>query len=88
MPKANHAGSTIHTGKSIPDLRGMSTEAALASLKPLGVKVTVSPTTADSGFLPNTVVLQDPAGGTTWAEDTSVTLTLSHGSDTNVRIEN
>lgn len=87
MPKANYAGSTIHTGKSIPDLRGMSIETALASLAPLGVTVNIETQTEESGFLPNTVVTQTPKGGTTWAEETTITLTLSEGSDTNVRVE-
>lgn len=87
MPKANHASSTIHTGKNIPDVRGMSVEAAIASLDAANVKIEVAPQTVESGFDAGTVASQLPAGGTTWADNTTITLTLTHGSDTNVRIK-
>lgn len=87
MPKANHASSTIHTGKNIPDVRGMSTESALASLESAGATIEIDPQTLESDFKPGTVVSQSPAGGSTWAADTTITLTLTHGSDTNVRIK-
>lgn len=88
MPKANHAGSTIHTSQSIPDVRGMSVESALSSLSAAGVSVAINPQTEESGFLPGTVVSQTPTGGTSLGENLTVTLTLTNGSDTNVRIEN
>lgn len=78
----------IGVSPSVPDVRGLMRDAAIASLVRGGYRVVVSPKTADPQPLsvPGIVAAQSPAAGTPSGLDSTVTLTLTDGSDTAVRI--
>lgn len=71
---------------TIPDVRGMGVNEAVTVLMRAGITPQLAKATAaDDGATPaNVVVAQSPAGGKPLAD--TVTLTLSHGSTTDVRI--
>jgi membrane peptidoglycan carboxypeptidase len=74
--------------KRVPDVRGMTTSAAVSALRTAGLKVTISDTTApDDGLSDRDIVAgQSPAGGSNAGAENTITLTLSHGSDTHVQL--
>ena len=73
---------------SVPDVRGLPRDAAITVLLQAGYRVRVDRRTAapDALLAPGAVVAQTPAGGAPQGPGTLVTLVLSDGSDTRVRI--
>lgn len=72
--------------KELPDVRGMSSSQAFTMLLASGYKVEVSQSVAapDPLLGPNLVSSQSPAPGSSVPQGSSVILTLTAGSDTNV----
>jgi membrane peptidoglycan carboxypeptidase len=88
QPVANFSGDQSGglVGTSIvPDVRGMGISEAVTALKAQGFKVNISETNAEpiDGVQPNLVVAQTPEGSTKIfnVNNTSITLTLSSGSE-------
>lgn len=79
---------TVTMGNVAPDVRGMSLDAAFRSLSEAGYQVRLAPANAERDeVLPADVVaVQVPAGGSYLGLDSTVTLTLSAGSDREVRL--
>jgi membrane peptidoglycan carboxypeptidase len=74
--------------RSIPDVRGMTTEQAATALLAAGYQVALAPATAapDPLLGVDRVALQDPAGGVDVTSGALVTLTLTSGSRTDVEL--
>ncbi len=72
----------------VPDVRGLSRDAAITALLRAGYRVTLDPATApaDAALPPGQVVAQDPVPGDRVAYGATVTLTLTDGSDVTVVI--
>jgi beta-lactam-binding protein with PASTA domain len=72
----------------IPDVRGMTRDAAVTSLLDAGFRVRISTKTAAANpqFPVDQVADQSPSAGSVGDYDSVVTLTLTDGSQTNVSI--
>jgi len=78
----------VGAAPSLPDVRGLGRDAAISTLLRAGYRVRLAAGMAepDSALAPGIVVGQVPAPGLPVAMDSQVTLVLSAGSDTAVRI--
>ena len=78
----------VGAAPSLPDVRGLGRDAAISTLLRAGYRVRLAAGTAepDSALAPGIVVGQVPAPGLPVAMDSQITLVLSAGSDTAVRI--
>ena len=76
------------TKATTPDVRGLGVSEAVTILLRAGIHPQLAKkTAADDGITPADIVIsQTPTAGTTVTTDPTVTLTLSHGSDTNVHL--
>lgn len=89
LPKANHAGASIPSARTMPAVRGLSvaeaaTLIAEAGLKPvLADKLSKGPGTAPA----NVVAEQSPDPGSGVRPGSEVILTLTPGSETDVRFD-
>lgn len=86
LPSPDDSATSITSSKTVPDVRGMATSAAMTilvqnNLTPV-VSSTVAPVTAGLGA--NTVISQSPVAGSTASFKETITLTLSNGSTTTV----
>ena len=87
FPTPNEAALPQTTARTVPDVRGLTLDAAYSALVDAGLTPTIDQATAadDAITRPGTVTGQIPAAGSGRGADTTITLTLSHGSDTNVQ---
>ena len=78
----------VGSAPSLPDVRGLARDAAIAALRKAGYIVVISPRTAapDPVDVAGQVAAQSPAPGRPVAPGSRVTLTLTAGSATAVRI--
>lgn len=74
------------TERTMPDVRGLSIEVAATVLSQAGIAFEIESVTAGADdAAPNRVAAQSPESGSTLTPTTRVSLTLTRGSDTNVR---
>lgn len=87
LPKADNAATSTPTVKSIPDVRGLTTDAALTLLEQNGLTSVIAQATAPADNLhpPGVVAAQTPSPGGALGYKQEVTVTLSAGSDTGIR---
>ncbi|MEH0110947.1 transglycosylase domain-containing protein [Tersicoccus sp. MR15.9] len=87
MPKANDAATSSSTSRYVPDVRGLSVEAAMTQLRANDLEPVIEkrPAPAQAPIGPGVVVGQTPAAGAVTGHRQEVRLTLSAGSDTSIR---
>ncbi|OMH26706.1 glycosyl transferase [Tersicoccus phoenicis] len=87
MPKANDVATSSSTSRYVPDVRGLSAEAAMSQLRANDLDPVIEQRTApaQSPIAPGVVAAQSPAAGAVSGYRQQVRLTLSAGSDTSIR---
>jgi membrane peptidoglycan carboxypeptidase len=81
-------GFPSDTRQRVPNLVGISLDAAVSILADAGLSVTVKPDTAgDDRYTPGIITAQSVAAGQITPAGRSISVTLSPGSDTDVHIE-
>lgn len=89
MPDSNDVATSVPSGRTVPDVRGMGAAEAGGVLGSAGIGVVVEPDTvpAETDLGPGVVTSQTPAPGSTLGRMSEVRISLSPGSDTSVVIE-
>jgi membrane peptidoglycan carboxypeptidase len=87
FPTAGESAIGSTTARAVPDVRGLTVDAAAATLTAAGLEWAIAAETApaDGVSVPNIVRTQSPKPGKSLAGDETITLTLTNGSDTDVK---
>lgn len=88
LPRADDAGTSSSTARTIPDVRGLSvSEAATLLLEnQLTPDIAAKTAAANPLYAKDVVAVQTPAPGSTFTHRGKVSITLSHGSDTSIHL--
>ncbi|ACL42333.1 glycosyl transferase family 51 (plasmid) [Pseudarthrobacter chlorophenolicus A6] len=88
LPKADDAATSSSTARTVPDVRGLSVSEASTLLLENDLAPDVAEKTGDPNplFAKDIVVSQTPAAGSTFSYREKVSLTLSQGSDTTIKL--
>ncbi|MBG0738718.1 transglycosylase domain-containing protein [Paeniglutamicibacter antarcticus] len=88
LPKADDVATSSSTARTIPDVRGLSVSEAETLLLQNNLTPDIAERTADPNPLlaKDIVVAQTPAAGSTFSYREKVSITLSQGSDTTIKL--
>lgn len=88
LPQADDAATSSSTARTVPDIRGLSVNEAATLLLQNDLTPTIAAKTAGPNplYTKNIVLNQVPAAGSTFSYRQKVTITLSDGSETSVKL--
>ncbi|WP_422759109.1 transglycosylase domain-containing protein [Paenarthrobacter sp. C1] len=88
LPKADDVATSSSTARTVPDVRGLSVSEAATLLLQNNLTPDIAEKTADPNPLlaKDVVTAQTPAAGSTFSYREKVTITLSQGSDTTIKL--
>lgn len=88
LPRADDVATSSSTARTVPDVRGLDVSDAATLLLQNGLTPEIAEKTADPNPLlaKDTVTSQTPAAGSTFSYREKVSITLSQGSDTAIKL--